>query len=446
MASAGRRSNAAIYGFGALGGFLFGYDTGVIAGALLFIKQEFNLSPVLQGLVVSSLLFGALIGAILSGLLSNRFGHRQLLICAGALFTFGALAAAAAPNPMAMIAARATLGLAVGTASVQVPLYLSELAPTPIRGALSTLNQIMIGVGILTAYLIDYMLAGSGSWRIMLGFAVFPSVLLVAGMWFQPESPRWLMKYGRESEALEVLRRIRTEEEATREFAEIARAGRQPRMSLLAALRTRWMWPTLAAAAGLAIFQQIIGINTIVYYAPTILHAAGYTAQKAILVTLLLSLLSTGTTIVSANVVDRLGRRPLLLGGAVGMAIAMTVLGWIFSNAALSSATGQMIALGGIAFYKICIALSWGPIVWVMLPEILALRVRAPAMGAATLLNWLSNFFISLAFPVLLAAGTGAVFAIFAVCALLAAGFVAFGLRETTRRSLETIEAEQGFL
>lgn len=441
-----KRSNALIYAFGALGGLLFGYDTGVIAGALLFIRRNFALSPFLQGAVVSSLLFGALVGAAVSGSLSDRFGHRKLLIWAGALFTVGALAAAVSPGAIALIAARVVIGLAVGTASVQVPLYLSEMAPTRIRGGLSSLNQIMIGIGILTAYLVDYVLSGIGAWRWMVGLAVIPSLLLIAGMWFQPESPRWLMKHGQPDDAMAVLRRIRPEAEAAREFEEIALAARQPRLSLLASLRTRWMWPTLAAAAGLAIFQQIVGINTIIYYAPTILNAAGFTAQSAILLTVLLSLLSTATTIVAANLVDRIGRRPLLMGGAVGMALAMAALGWIFSSAALTTTPGQVIAVGCIAFYKVCFSLSWGPIVWVMLPEILPLRARGPAMGGAALFNWLSNFFVALVFPVLLFAGAGAVFAIFAVCALFACAFTAFGLRETSGRSLEAIEAEQGFL
>ena len=269
--AAGRRSNIAIYVFGSLGGFLFGYDTGVIAGALLFIRQEFALRPFQQGLVVSSLMFGALLGALTSGALCHRFGERKLLISAGAVFTFGAVAAAASPDEPALIAARFVLGLAVGTASVQVPLYLSELAPTRIRGALTTLNQIMIGLGILSAYVISFVFASSGAWRIMVGLAVIPSVLLMIGMFFQPESPRWLMKRGRDTEAIAVLRSIRSEAEAVHEFHEIASVSEKPHMTLRAAVRTRAMWPVLAAAAGLAIFQQIVGVNTIVYYAPTIL-------------------------------------------------------------------------------------------------------------------------------------------------------------------------------
>ncbi len=441
-----RRSTAAIYGFGALGGYLFGYDTGVIAGALLFIRQEFALTPFEQGLVVSSLLFGALLGAALAGALSYRLGERKLLIYAGVVFTVGAVAAAAAPSAVLLVVARFILGLAVGTASVQVPLYLSQLAPTHIRGGLSTLNQIMIGVGILSAYLISYAFASSGAWRIMVGLAVIPSVLLVVGMYYQPESPRWLIMHGRNAEAMAVLRRIRPEQAALAEFEEMSRAAAQPRTSLLQGVRTRLFWPALTAAAGLAILQQLVGINTIVYYAPTILRSAGYTAQLAILATLLLSLVSTASTILSARIVDRVGRRPLLIGGAIGMAVSMGMLGWVFAGSLLDSDAGQHLALACILIYKVSFALSWGPIVWVMLPEILPLRVRGTGMGAASLLNWLSNFVVSLLFPVLLAAGAGAVFSIFCFFALGACAFVVFALPETKQLSLEAIEMEQGFL
>ena len=441
-----RRSTVAIYGFGALGGYLFGYDTGVIAGALLFIRQEFALTPFQQGMVVSSLLFGALVGAAGAGALSYRLGERKLLIYAGVVFTVGAVAAAAAPTAVLLVAARFILGLAVGTASVQVPLYLSQLAPTRIRGALSTLNQIMIGVGILSAYLISYAFASSGAWRIMVGLAVIPSVLLVVGMYFQPESPRWLIMHGRHAEAMAVLRRIRSEQDAMAEFEEMSLAAAQPRTSLLSGVRTRLFWPALTAAAGLAILQQLVGINTIVYYAPTILKAAGYTAKLAILATLLLSLVSTASTIVSARIVDRVGRRPLLIGGAIGMALSMGLLGWVFAGSLLDSDSGQRIALFCILIYKVSFALSWGPIVWVMLPEILPMRVRHTGMSAASLLNWLSNFVVSLLFPVLLAAGAGAVFSIFCVFALGACAFVVFALPETKQLSLEAIEMEQGFL
>lgn len=442
----GRRSNAMLYLFGALGGLLFGYDTGVIAGALLFIKNEFHLSPALEGWVVSVLLLGAMLGAATSGQVSNRIGHRRLLIIAGWMFAAGALVAAFAPSPAILVLARFVLGLAVGTASVQVPLYLSEMAPTRIRGRVSSLNQVMIALGIFVAYLISFLLAGTGEWRLMLGIGVIPAILLVIGMALQPETPRWLMVHGRPEEARAVLARSRPPAEAEREMADIVAASRREHIGLGQLLRARWLRRSLLVAAGLAIFQQIVGINTIVYYAPTILHAMGFSAKTAILATFLLAILPLIVTIFCAQICDRVGRRPLMLGGAIGMAVSMIALGIVFSTGALGTPLGKGISIFSIALYKISFSLGWGALVWVMLPEVLPLKARGAAMGAATLLNWLSNFVVSFTFPILLALGAGGVFGLFAVCSLFAFVFVYSQLTETAGRSLEQIELEASYL
>jgi sugar porter (SP) family MFS transporter len=443
---AGRRSNVMLYAFGALGGLLFGYDTGVIAGALLFIKSEFHLSPALEGWVVSVLLLGAMLGAATSGQVSNRIGHRRLLMLAGWLFAIGALAAAFAPSPAILVLARFILGLAVGTASVQVPLYLSEMAPTRIRGRVSALNQVMIALGIFIAYLISFLLAGTGEWRLMLGIGVIPAILLVIGMALQPETPRWLMVHGRADEARAVLARSRPPADAERELADITAASQREHIGLGQLLRARWLRRSLLVAAGLAIFQQIVGINTIVYYAPTILHAMGFTAQTAILATFLLAILPLIVTIFCGQICDHVGRRPLMLGGAIGMAVAMVALGIVFSTGALGTPFGKGVSIFCIALYKISFSLGWGALVWVMLPEVLPLKARGAAMGAATLLNWLSNFAVSFTFPILLAVGAGGVFGLFAVCSLFAFVFIYTQLTETAGRSLEQIELEASYL
>ncbi|HUN44713.1 MAG TPA: sugar porter family MFS transporter [Acetobacteraceae bacterium] len=443
---AGRRSNAMLYLFGALGGLLFGYDTGVIAGALLFIKSEFHLSPALEGWVVSVLLLGAMLGAATSGQVSNRIGHRRLLILAGWLFAGGALVAAFAPSAGVLVLARFALGLAVGTASVQVPLYLSEMAPTRIRGRVSALNQVMIALGIFVAYLISFLLAGTGAWRLMLGIGVIPAILLVIGMTLQPETPRWLMVHGRADEASAVLARSRPPAEVERELADIRAASQREHVGLAQLLRARWLRRSLLVAAGLAIFQQIVGINTIVYYAPTILHAMGFSAQTAILATFLLAILPLVVTIFCAQICDLVGRRPLMLGGALGMAVAMIMLAVVFSTGALGTPLGKGVSIVSIAVYKISFSLGWGALVWVMLPEVLPLKARGAAMGAATLLNWLSNFVVSLTFPILLALGAGGVFGLFAVCSLLAFVFIYSQLTETAGKSLEQIELEANYL
>ncbi|MEJ2678073.1 MAG: MFS transporter, partial [Gemmatimonadota bacterium] len=236
------------YVFGALGGMLFGYDTGIIAGAILFIRQDLNLTPLAEGLVVSSLLLGALAGAAVSGYLSDRLGRRRLLLLAGAVFAVGAVGAALSPTANVLMAFRLLLGLAVGVASVMVPLYLAEMAPTRIRGALTSLNQLMIAVGIFIAYLTAFLLSGAGAWRVMLGLAAVPSLLMLAGMWFQDESPRWLVVHGRDDEARRVLARIHTPDAVEREIAEMHRAEQADRMSLGELLRARWLRRNLVFA------------------------------------------------------------------------------------------------------------------------------------------------------------------------------------------------------
>jgi sugar porter (SP) family MFS transporter len=341
-----------------------------------------------------------------------------------------------------LIAFRVVIGLGVGVASVQVPIYLSEMAPTRIRGALSTLNQIMISGGIFTAYLVNYALAGSGAWRLMIGLAIIPALLLIAGMSAQPESPRWLYRHGRIAEARAVLLRNRDATEADAELAGMGEATRRPQLGFADLLRTRWLRRPLLLAAGLAILQQVVGINTIIYYAPTIFRAAGFGNASAILITLGLGGLTLVVTICTSQIVDRVGRRPLMLGGALMLSATMAILGAIFFSGALATTAGIVLAVACIALYKTAFSLSWGPLVWVLLPEVLPLQARGPAMGAATLLNWLANFFVALTFPVLLAAGAGTIFEVFACFGLIAFFFARSLLHETSGRSLEQIELE----
>src|SRR5919202_397315 len=270
-----------VYFFGALGGLLFGYDTGVISGAILFISQELKTTPFLEGLVVASLLLGAAVGAGSAGPLSDRLGRRNIIIIAAILFSIGAIGAALAPNIGVLGFFRVVLGLGVGSAALIVPLYLSEIAPTQIRGAISSLNQLNIVFGILFAYIVNALLASSGAWRWMLGLAVIPSLVLLIGMFFLPETPRWLVSQDRDEDARDVLRRSRDEEETESEIRDIREVEEQEEGDLRE-LTASWVRPALVVAIGLAVFQQIIGINTIIYYAPTTLTNVGYGAAAAI--------------------------------------------------------------------------------------------------------------------------------------------------------------------
>ncbi len=441
----GRRGAALAYGFGALGGLLFGYDIGVIGGALLFIRKAMALTPLMQGVVVSSILVGALVGAGLSGQVVDRFGPRRLLMLAGALLTLGSGGAALATGPGMLVAFRVLTGLGVGAASVQVPLYLAELAPTRARGGLTTLNQLMISLGIFVAYLIDYGLAGTGAWRVMIGLAMIPSLLLLVGMWSQPESPRWLVRRGRAAEAHTVLLRTRDPEDATAEIADMEVAARGRQSGLLKLWSDPGFRRSLLFACALAVLQQVIGINTIIYYAPTIFSAAGFKSSAAILVAVGLGALTLATTLVTSQIIDRVGRRPLMLGGALSMALCMTVLGIIFLRGALSGEATIVLAILCIAAYKVSFSLSWGPIVWVLLPEVLPLNGRGPGMGVAATLNWVANFVVALTFPVMLAVGAGAIFLIFAGFAVVAFVVAWRLLTETNGRSLEQIELAGSF-
>jgi MFS transporter, SP family, sugar:H+ symporter len=438
-------SSKVVYFFGALGGMLFGYDTGVISGAILFISDELGLTPSLEGLVVASLLLGAAIGAACAGPLSDRLGRRNLIIIAAILFTIGAIGAALSPSVTVLVLFRVVLGLAVGAAALIVPLYLSEIAPTEIRGAISSLNQLMITVGILLAFIVNALLADSGAWRWMLGLAVVPSVVLLVGMYFMPETPRWLVSRGRDEDARGVLRQSRTEEEAEKEIQDIKEVERQEEGGLRELLAP-WVRPALIVAIGLAVFQQIIGINTIIYYAPTTLTNVGYGNAAAIYANLVIGAVNVLMTLVAIRIIDSTGRKPLLLAGLIGMVISLTVLGLstlLLSEPSSPTDTVAIITLLCLAGFIISFAATWGPTVWVMLPEVLPLRIRGTAMGVAIFLHWIANFIVSQTFPSLLAAvGPGITFLGYAVIGVLAFIFVSAFVTETKGRSLEQIEAD----
>jgi len=424
---------------------LFGYDTGVISGAILFIGEDLDTNAFLDGLIVSSLLLGAMAGAGTAGPLSDRLGRRNLIIMAAITFSIGAIGAALAPTVAVLVVFRIVLGLAVGAAALIVPLYLSEIAPTEIRGAISSLNQLMIVVGILVAYIVNALLASSGAWRLMLGLAVIPSVVLLIGMYFMPETPRWLVSRDRDEEARDVLRRTRDDEAAERELREIKEVESDEEGGL-SELRSSWVRPALIVAIGLAVFQQIIGINTIIYYAPTTLTNVGYSAASAIYANVGIGVLNVLMTLLAIRLIDRVGRKPLLLGGLVGMVLTLTVLG--LSSLLLPQPTNPsdpvaIITLVCLAVFIASFAATWGPTVWVMLPEVLPLKIRGSAMGAAIFLHWGANFIVSQTFPLLLATiGAGVTFLGYALIGVAAFFFVRSLVTETKGRSLEQIESD----
>jgi sugar porter (SP) family MFS transporter len=443
-----RPSGRMIYFFGALGGLLFGYDTGVISGALLFIPNDFKLSPFLQGAIVAGLLLGAMIGAAAAGRLSDRLGRKRLIIIAAVVFTGGAILAAVAPSVWVLVAARFIIGLAVGSAALVVPLYLAEIAPTDMRGAITSLNQLMIVCGILAAFIVNAILASSGDWRLMLGLAAVPSLVLLVGMAFMPETPRFLVHTGEEQTAHEVLEQLPGDERPEERIQEIREVEREEdkKTGLRALLAAKWVRPALLVATGLAVFQQFVGINTIIYFAPTTLTNVGFAKTSAIYANLIIGAINVLMTIVAIKIVDRVGRKPLLFAGVAGMVTSLLVLGISLSALPTPHHPGDpaaIITLVCLATFIASFAATWGPVVWVMIPEVLPLSVRGTAMGVAVFGNWAANFLVSQTFPPLLSAvGPGPVFLGYAALGIVAAVFVHRYVAETKGRSLEEIEAD----
>ena len=428
--------------FAALGGLLFGYDTGVISGALIFIKSQFHLSVFHQELVVSVVLIGAAVGALSGGRLADEFGRRFMLIVTALIFIAGAMVCAKSGSVGTLIGGRIIVGLGIGLSSSTVPVYISEVSPAGARGWQVSLFQLAITVGILGAYLVDYGFAASGAWRWMLGLAVVPGAMLGLGMLGMPETPRWLAKHGHADAAREVLARIRGTQDVQAELREIqdtvSQTEERGHFSDLLAASVR---PALIVGVGLAIFQQITGINTVIYYAPTIIQSAGISsASGAILATAGIGVVNVLMTIVAMWLIDRVGRRPLLLTGISGMVVSLGILGFIFRTHQPGTGLGWLAVMVLMA-YVASFAISLGPIFWLLIAEIYPLRIRGIAEGTAAGTNWAANLLVSLTFLSLLQLlGPSWTFWLYGLLAIGSFLFSCFLVPETKGRTLEEIE------
>ena len=424
----------------AFGGLLFGFDTGIISGAILFIKVQFHLTPAMNGIVVSAVLFGAFLGAITSGRFADHFGRRKTLLTCALIFIFSTLGSAFSPTVFWLIFSRVFVGIAIGIASFTTPTYISEVAPAKYRGALVTLNQLLVTVGIVASYLVDFSFAAKHEWRFMLGSGVIPALLLFVGMLFVPRSPRWLIMKGYEAVAEKILKQIRGSDDVEYEVNQIRDSIIDKKGSWKLIFQP-WVRPVIIVGFGLAILQQFAGINTIIYYAPTILKTAGFHSNvTAILATLGVGVVNVIFTIIAIPFIDKLGRRPLLLIGVAGMAISLALMGLSF-DAAQHSELLKWFTLGGMLLYIPCFAISLGPILWLMIAEIFPLEIRGLAASLSSSVNWGSNMLVALTFLTMInLIGSADTFLFYSAICIAGFFFVYFLVPETKGVSLEQIE------
>lgn len=438
-----------IFFFGALGGLLFGFDTGIISGASPLIENNFNLGIEQTGFITSSVLIGSSIGALSTGTLSDHFGRKRLLLISSILFLLGSGLSMAAVGFVSMVIARIILGFAIGSASALTPAYLAELADAPHRGSLGTMFQLMITAGILLAYVsnigfLHHNLLGIRDWRWMLGSALIPAVILFIGSLILPESPRYLVESGKINEARDVLHELRknTHEDPDKELSDIQKIADQPKGGLKEL--TTFARPAVIVAILLMLLQQLVGINSVIYFLPQVfIKGFGFAESNAIWISVGIGVVNFVCTILAYLVMDKFNRRTILLFGSIVMAISIGILSVLnFTLSVQNAAIPTMIL---IAIYIFGFAVSWGPICWLMLGEIFPLNVRGVGNSIGSAANWIGNFIVTQFFLVLLSMfhnNVGGPFAVFTFFAILSIFFVIYMVPETRGKTLENIEME----
>ena len=433
-----------VYAIGALGGGVRGYELGVVAAALLFAAPDLHMSPAITGTVVSAALFGSLVAALAAGALADALGRQKVIALAAIVFSLGILGAALSPNVKVLILSRLVLGAAVGLATVIIPIYISEMAPARTRGASTGLFQVMIYGGVLASSIAGIALAPFSAWRWMFGIGLLPALIMFVGAYFLPESPRWLVRHGQEAKARMVLARFRGVESVDLELEGIRDiiAKERSQIGLGAILRFPKLRKWLIVGSGLGILQQLVGINAVTYYAPTVLKGIGFSVEESILANVGFSALGLVMTVVMAQfIADKVGRRIPLMLGAIGMSISMAALGIVLTKAHDQMRLG-FIVVACLALFQICFALSWGGMIWIVLGEMFPLSVRGTAMGVAVFMAEATSVLVGFIFPVMLTHGSAWIFQSFAGMGLIAFLWVAFMLPETKHLSLEDIELQ----
>ena len=445
-----------------VGGFMFGYDSGVINGTQKGIEAAFGLGRFGIGVNVGAILVGSSVGAFAAGRLSDVIGRRNTMMLAAVLFIISALAAGAADTSAVFIIARIIGGFGVGAASVTSPVYISEVAPANIRGRLTSIQQVMIISGLTGAFVANFALAriaggstaefwlGYQAWRWMFWLQVIPAAIYFVALFFIPESPRYLVVKGHDARAETVLTRLFGNAEARRKVAEIRASlavdHHKPRLSDLIDKKTGKIRSILWAGIGLAVFQQLVGINVVFYYGATLWEAVGFTEDNALQINILSGVLSIAACLLTIALIDKIGRKPLLLVGSAGMTVTLGIVAWAFSNA-IPAASGVgvtlpgntgLIALIAANLYVIFFNVSWGPVMWVMLGEMFPNQIRGSALAVSGFAQWIANAVISVSFPSLvLSPGLAITYLGYAIAALVSFFFVQKMVTETRGRELE---------
>jgi SP family galactose:H+ symporter-like MFS transporter len=425
----------------ALAGLMFGLDIGVISGATQFIQREFRISDHMIEWIVSSMMLGAAVGALGAGWIAATLGRKRSLILGGVLFVLGSLLSGAAWSPETLIAARVILGLAIGLATFTAPLYLAEVAEQHIRGAMISLYQLMITIGILVAFLSDTAFSYSGNWRWMLGIIALPGVLFLLGLFLLPDSPRWLMMRGRKREATEVLQKLRGDAgQVAREVADIEEQLKTPQRGWHLFLQNRNFRRSVGLGVLLQVMQQFTGMNVVMYYAPRIFQDMGYATSAQMWFTAIVGLTNVLATFIAIGLVDRWGRKPILYTGFTVMALGMGLVGTMM-HLGIVGHVEQIFTVAMLLLFIVGFAMSAGPLIWTLCSEVQPLKGRDFGIGCSTFTNWVANMIVGATFLTLLnSVGNAATFWLYAALNAVFLVITFFLIPETKNVTLEQIE------